>query len=85
MITQIIYDDTGFIISQMQSSDLREPVGIPFLMVEIPEDKYLIGVDVSVTPNVPVYEDLPKSETQLLQEQVNDLNLAMAALMGGAV
>jgi len=85
MITQIIYDNTGFIISQMQGSDLHTPVGVPYLEVEIPEGKYLTGVDVTVTPNVAIFADLPKSETQLLQAQVNDLNMAMAALMGGAV
>lgn len=84
-MTRIIYDVSGYIIYQMQGSNLYAPVGIPCLDVEIPEGKYVVSIDINIEPNVPVFEDLPKSETQLLQEQVNDLNLAMAAMMGGAV
>ena len=84
MDTLIIYDETGYIILQMSGS-VREPVGIPFLWVEIPQGKRIVSMDVSGETHTPVFEDLPKSEVQLLQEQVNDLNVAMAALMGGAV
>lgn len=37
-------------------------------MDEIPEGKQLVRIDVSVTPNEPVYEDIPKTEIQALQE-----------------
>lgn len=84
MNTLVIYDESGYIIFQASGS-VREPVGIPFMWVDIPKGKYLASIDVSGETHIPVFEDLPKSETQLLQEQVNDLNIAMAALMGGAV
>lgn len=84
MNTLIIYDGTGYVIYQA-SGNVREPIGVPFMWVEIPEGKHIVSVDVSGETHVPVFEDLPKSEVQLLQEQVNDLNMAMAALMGGAV
>lgn len=84
MQTLIIYDNEGFILSQMSGS-VREPVGVPFLWVEVSEGKYVDSIDTTGEIDVPVFDDLPKSETQLLQEQVNDLNLAMAALMGGAI
>lgn len=77
----IIYDGTGYIIFQ-GSGDVREPVGIPFMWVEVPEGKRITGVDVTVTPNVAILEDIPKSETQLLQEQIDNLNIAMAEIMG---
>lgn len=83
--TLVVYDNEGFVQRQERGSNLREPVGIPFMWVEIPQGKYLTGIDVYTEEHTPVFEDLPKSETQLLQEQVNDLNMAMAALMGGAV
>ncbi len=83
MHTMIIYDNEGYIISQMQGSDLRTPVGVPYLLVEIPQGKYVASIDVSVTPNVPIYADIPKTEAQLLQAQIDDLNMAMAAMMGG--
>lgn len=72
MNTLIIYDSTGYIISQM-SGDVREPVGISFLWVEIPEDKRLISIDTTVTPNVAVFEDIPKTEIEILKEQVDGL------------
>ena len=80
MITRIIYDTTGQIISQMQGSDLYTPVGIPYLDIEISEGKYVTGIDISVTPNVAVFEDLPKSEVQKLQEENTQIKLALAEL-----
>lgn len=84
MNTLIIYDGIGYIIYQAMGN-IREPIGIPFLWVEIPEGKRIVSIDVSGDTHIPVFEDLPKSEVKLLQEQVDDLNMAMAALMGGAV
>ena len=83
MTTLIIYDSTGYIYNQIQGS-YRTPIGLTCLEVEIPQGQQAVSVDVTVTPNVPVFADLPKSETQILQEQVNNLNIALAALMGGA-
>lgn len=73
MKTLVIYDKTGFILSQMQGSDLREPVGIPFMWIEIPLGKILKSIDVSGTEHKPAYEDLPKPENQKLQELVDQL------------
>lgn len=81
MKTLIVYDTTGYIIYQA-SGDIREPVGIPFLYADVPEGKRSTGVDVTVTPNIAILEDIPKSETQLLKEQFNDLTIAMAEIMG---
>lgn len=81
MRTLIIYDGTGYIIFQ-GSGDVREPIGIPFIYADVPEGKRITGVDVTVTPNVAILEDIPKSETQLLQEQIDNLNIAMAEIMG---
>lgn len=79
--TLVIYDATGLIIFQA-SGDVREPVGVPFLWVDVPQGKRIAGVDISVTPNVVVLEDIPKSETQLLKEQIDSLTIAMAEMMG---
>lgn len=74
----IIYDNTGYVLSNLWGiTTPREPVGIPFLWLEIPEKKRLVSVDVSVTPNVPVYEDIPKTEIEVMQEAIDFL------LMGG--
>ena len=81
MRTLVIYDNTGKIFFNA-GGDIIEPVGIPFIWVEVPEGKRITGVDVTVTPNVAILEDLPKSESQLLQEQIDNLNIAMAEIMG---
>ncbi len=81
MKTLIIYDKEGHIICQ-GSGDVREPVGIPFMWVEVPEGKRITGGDVTVKPNVAILEDLPKTESQLLQEQIDNLNIAMAEIKG---
>ncbi|PYG84974.1 hypothetical protein LY28_03432 [Ruminiclostridium sufflavum DSM 19573] len=80
MITRIIYDKRGQIISQIQGSDLYTPVGIPYLDIEIPEGKYVTGIDVSATPNVAVFEDLQKTEIQNLKEENTKIKLALAEL-----
>lgn len=88
--TLVIYDTTGFILSQMQGSSLREPVGIPFLWVTIPDGKRLKSIDITVTPNVPVYENIPETEIQVLRsdntdvsEIMLDLGIRIAILEGG--
>lgn len=72
MKTLIIYDSQGYIISNITGS-YRVPAGVPFLEVEIPEDKRIatvngLGVDVSVTPHKVILEDIPKSEIEALKE-----------------
>lgn len=61
MNTLIIYDNTGYVVSQMAGS-VREPQGgVQFLWIEIPEGQRLkttkgIGVDVSTTPHQAILE-----------------------------
>lgn len=76
MKTLIIYDDTGFILSQRSGHPLpREPQGVPFLWVDIPKGKQLkitdgTGVDVSVTPHQIILEDIPPTEMDILKEKL---------------
>jgi len=79
--TLIIYDAAGYIISQM-SGDVREPVGIPFLWVEVPKGKKLVSIDTSEEEHKPVFADLPKSEIEELKEQISALNIALATILG---
>lgn len=92
MNTLIIYDNTGYVISTMAGS-IREPKGgVQFLWVEIPEGKQLkitdgIGVDVSVTPHQAILEDIPKTEIELLKEQLTLTQMAVDDLLmaGGSI
>lgn len=86
MQTLVIYDSTGYVITQMSGS-VREPVGIPFLWIEVPEGKRIkltdgIGVDVSVTPHQVILEDIPPTELEELKRVVADLTEFV--LFGGA-
>lgn len=87
MSTLIIYDNTGYILSIRQGEPSpREPIGVPFLWVDIPEGKQLkitdgIGVDVSVTPHQVILEDIPKSEVELLKEQLQATQEAVDFLL----
>lgn len=86
MRTLIIYDDEGYIITiKSGQPSPREPIGVPFLSVEIPQGKQVkttdgIGVDVTKTPHELILEDIPPSETDLLKAQNTELMLAVAEL-----
>lgn len=79
MNTLIIYDNTGYVISTMSGEPApREPIGVPFLWVDITTGKQLkitdgIGVDTSVTPHQAILEDIPPTQVQILETQVADL------------
>lgn len=82
--TIVVYDITGYVLQQV-TGDYRIPNGVPYLELEIPEGKQVkngIGVDVSVTPHQAILEDIPKTEVELLKEQVDALNIALAQVMG---
>lgn len=80
MNTLVIYDESGYILSERSGTAPREPIGVPFLWVVIPEGKRIkttdgVGVDVSMTPHKLMLEDIPKNDVQLLQETVDQLVL----------
>jgi len=86
----VVYDSTGYIIHQEFGGAAREPVGVPFLKVEIPNGKYVSGVDVSEeTPKV-ILKDMAKSvsetEIELLKEEQDLMKKAIEELiLGGAL
>ncbi|WP_017211854.1 hypothetical protein [Clostridium beijerinckii] len=81
MKTLIIYDSTGTIFSSPITGSYQEPQGeLKYLEIAIPDGKILKNIDTSVTPNVPVYEDIPKTNIEKLQEQVASLTQANAEL-----
>lgn len=92
--TLIIYDEEGYILSTRSGEPSpREPIGVPFLWVDIPEGKRLkitdgIGVDVSVTPHQVILEDIPPTELEIHQEIINSLgkeitDIKLQLLLGG--
>ena len=81
--TQIIYDNEGYIISIRQGEPApRNPIGVPFLNVEIPSGKQIkitdgVGVDVTKTPHEVILEDVPPSEVEVMRDEVTGLNNAL--------
>lgn len=78
----IIYDNDGKI--WYNGSGMGEPVGLPFLNVEIPEGQYIESVDVSSEPHKPVFKTYPKPEIEVLKERVAELEKGQTALVEGA-
>lgn len=74
MKTLIIYDNQGYIISNITGS-YRVPTGVPYLETEIPEGKRItsldgVGVDVTITPHTLILEDIPPSETEIMKSKL---------------
>lgn len=68
--TLIIYDLDGTIIQQRTGS-YNIPNGLPYLEVEVPSGKYIKGISIgnqgiNMAEDVVVFEDIPKSEVELL-------------------
>ncbi|MDF2884975.1 MAG: hypothetical protein K0R54_5546 [Clostridiaceae bacterium] len=81
MKTLIIYDNTGTIFSSPISGSYQEPQGqLNYLEAEIPEGKILKGVDVNKTPNVPILEDIPKTDLEKTQNQLLETQAQLADL-----
>lgn len=82
METLFIYDNEGVILSRQGGEPApRLPVGVPYIYEEVPEGKRVTGVDLSVTPNKLILEDIPPSAIDELKRTVADLTEIV--LMGG--
>lgn len=96
--TLVIYDNEGYIISARAGEPTpREPIGVPFIWIDIPvwkQIKYIdgIGVDVSKAPHQVILEDIPPSEIDVLKKENEELKasqtsqdeLIMSLILGGA-
>lgn len=66
---QIIYDSKGTIF--MQGSGFNIPEGtLTYSEVSVPENQYLVKIDTEKEPAEPVFAEYPKSEIQLMKEQL---------------
>ena len=66
---QIIYDSKGTIF--MQGSGFSRPEGkLNYAEVSVPENQYLVKMDTTKDPAEPVFTEYPKSEMQLMKEQL---------------
>lgn len=77
----VIYDNTGTIY--FCGTGFPEPDGLQHMYVEIPEGKYLKCIDTTQEPHQPVFEDMPKSDMELLKERVETLEQKNEAIETG--
>ncbi|MBY6789196.1 hypothetical protein HYH43_07060 [Clostridium botulinum] len=78
MKTLIIYDNTGYILMQQTGSYRVPEGGVQYLELEIPTGK--IVKSINVDKKEAILEDIPKSEVEILKEQVESLTQANAEL-----
>lgn len=78
----VVYDKKGTVY--FAGTGFPTPDGIPYLEIEIPEGKRFVGVNIESEPNEPIFEDIPKSELEILKEEVEELKAQNAAIIEGA-
>ncbi|MGX4600236.1 hypothetical protein [Faecalimicrobium sp. JNUCC 81] len=69
--TLIVYDHDGEVILNI-SGNYRIPNGLPYLEIKVPDGKYVVSVNVETKE--PIYEDIPKSQTEILEDKISILN-----------
>ena len=66
---QIIYDKNGKVF--MQGSGLAVPEGtLTYTEITVPENHYLVKIDTTKDPVEPVFAEYPKSEMDLMKDQL---------------
>ena len=86
MKTLVIYDNTGFIYSQMEGYYIIPQGGVQYLEIEVPERKILEKIDVTAKIHEPIYIDMELSETYLIKKKVEEQEIAileLASIVGG--
>lgn len=70
----LIYDNTGDILGQ-RPEYYKKPIGVPFIIVEVPQNKYVVGVNVSGKEHLPIFQDREKTGIDLLKESIIEATL----------
>lgn len=68
-MTLVVYDQNGKVWNMITGS-YEVPAGIPYLEIEVPAGKMVASVDTAVTPNIPIYADLPIPKVDLLEQRL---------------
>ena len=64
---QVIYDSKGTIF--MQGSGFSKPEGeLSYTEVSVPDNQYLVSMDITKDPVEPVFAEYPKSDMQIMKE-----------------
>ena len=68
--TLVIYDNTGCIFLQRAGIYTVPQGGIQFMEPEVPGGKIISRIDVTTNPHTPVFEDLPLTDLQKVQNEL---------------
>lgn len=79
MKTLLIYDNLGRILLRQEGNYILPEGGIQYIEIQIPSGKYPISIDMD--RHLPIYEDLPKNEMEILRDEIEQLKNDMADLM----
>lgn len=79
MQTLIIYDNEGTILLQQTGSYKIPQGGVQYLLTEIPEGKLAVSVDAE--NKTVILKDMPKTETSILKDELEQLKNDMADLI----
>lgn len=82
-MTLVIYDNDGKVISQITGGYIIPNGGVQYLEIEIPQGKRITGVDMTATPNVPIFEDVPPATVDTLQQRMAELEYNL--MMNGVI
>jgi hypothetical protein len=77
MNTLVIYDNTGKIFVQITGGYTVPQGGVQYLECEMLQGKIVDSINVSSTPHIPVFADIPKSDIEQLKEQNAAMLLAL--------
>lgn len=66
---QIIYDAKGTVFMQGNGFPTPEEP-LSYIEITIPENKYLEKIDTTKDPAEPIFSEYPKSDMQLMKEQL---------------
>lgn len=83
MQTLLIYDETGFIYVQM-SGDFREPQGLKYIITTIPDGQMIDRIKLDPKGDSVVFKAIPKTNLQLMQEQLETVQGALDSILMGA-
>lgn len=79
MNTLIIYDNEGTILLQQTGTYKIPQGGVQYLLTEIPEGKLAVSVDAA--KKTVILKDMPKTETSILKDELEQLKNDMADLI----
>lgn len=67
----IIYDKTGEVY--FAGTGKKEPEELEHITAEVPSGTYFAGMDTSGDTLTPIFKNIPKTDIEILQEQVQQL------------